>query len=233
MKTSYIKDIISLITAENGVKFNYSPEDYDDVMHLAQLKQFKKKLGLPEEYSPGMPLPRAAFEVTNKISMDLRIFKKSKGFNTSPINPESKGNYILPPDFYYPSTISWFISKNGVSYERQIQLLSDLEFQERSASVISKPDEFFPIARIDNKLIVEPKLDVPIHINYIRLPKKPITVVIDNDGFYEIDVDNSVDLEWDMVNINDIIVIMLGDMGINLNSQNVVQYSENLKNKGI
>lgn len=235
MKTSYIRDIVSLITSDQGSTFAYSPEDFDDSVHLAQMKHFKRKLGLPEEYSPGTPVTQQAFEINSKITADLRVFKKTAGFDNSPINPiKGTGKYNLPSDFYYPSTLSWMITVGGQIVERKVRILSGLEFQDVTASFVKNPNVFFPVAEIMNSYIrVEPKKDIPVHLSYLRFPTKPITKVIDNDGFYEIDTENSIDLEWDEINLNDIIVIMLGDMGIAINSEAVAQYSQNLKERGV
>jgi len=234
MKIKYIRDLVSLITADKGVAFTYVPEDFDDLLHYDQLKLFRKKIGLPEEYSPGMPLPREVFEINNKLTADMRKFKVSAGRNNNPLKPVEKGLYELPNDFYYPTAITWFLNSNGSQIERPFRIMSDLEFQECSASVVTKPSIYFPICKIvGDNIAVEPSKDIPIHLSYLRLPKRPVTVVIDNDGFYEIDTDNSIDLEWDDINIIELITLILGDMGITLNSQNVAQYSENLKNKGV
>lgn len=235
MNLQAIRDLVQLITAEKGVKFEYTQEDYDDLLHLAQMKHYKRKLGLPEEYSPGMPLPTQAFEVTQRITEDLRRFKVTMGWKKStPIKTDSNGHLAYPSDYYMISVLSWNIVRGSKVYERNIKVLSDLEYQSKVGSVVKKPTVFFPVANLQSDHIrISPEKKTNINMVYLRTPKRPVTVIIDSDDFLEIDIDNSVDLEWDYLNIIDIISILLGDMGIAINSQNVAQYAQNNKERGI
>jgi hypothetical protein len=234
MNLEQIRDLLVLISGENGQQFNYSPEDYCDLLHLAQLKHFKRKLGLPEEYQPGMPAPRQAYEITQKITEDIRHFKVMKGWGVSTPLFLTNGVLSYPVDYFYPSSLSYNYPIGEEFLERNIDILSDKEYADITTSVLKKPDAFFPVCNMQATFIrFAPKLTSGINIAYLRLPIKPFWKVIDNDGFYEYDHSNSVNLEWDDINIIDIIVIMLGDLGIPLNSQNIVQYSQNLKEKGV
>ena len=235
MTLEQIRDLLILISGEEGQDFVYGPEDFCDILHLAQLKHFKRKLGLPEEYSPGMPLPAQAFEITQRITEDIRHFKVLRGWHfNNPLSLTTEGTLAYPSDYYIVSTLSYYYPVNDDYIEREIDILSDMEYQKTNTSVLKKADKMFPICNMQASYIrFSPKLTEPINMGYLRLPVKPFWKVIDNDGFLEYDNDNSVNLEWDDMNIIDIMVIVLGDMGISLNNQNIVQYSENLKAKGV
>lgn len=235
MKLDEIRNLLVLIADEKGQEFNLQPEDYNDLLHLAQLKHFKIKLGLPEEYRPGMPLPAQAFEITERITEDLRPFKVIRGWHfTNPLEPdEAKGIVEYPEDYYIVSEMSYFYTENDETLERNIDPLSDLEFNKARTSMVKKPDYMFPVCNMQADFIrLSPNLNQPINMVYLKLPKKPFYKVIDNDGFYEYDPDNSVELEWDEMNVIDIMVLMLGDIGISLKKQAVMEYAQNLKERG-
>lgn len=235
MKLNEIRDLLVLIADEKGQEFNLQPEDYNDLLHLAQLKHFKTKLGLPEEYRPGMPLPAQAYEITERMTEDLRPFKVVRGWNlANPIDPDPvKGTLDYPEDYYYPSEMSYFYADGNETLERNIEPLSDLEFNKARTSLIKKADLLFPVCNMQADFIrLFPKLDQPVNMVYLKLPKKPYFKVIDNDGYYEYDPDNSIELEWDEMNIIDIMVIVLGDIGISLKKEIVLQYAQNLKERG-
>jgi hypothetical protein len=235
MNLEQIRDLLILISGEKGHTFVYGPEDFVDLLHLAQLKHFKRKLGLPEQYSPGMPLPSQAFEINQRITEDMKQFKVIRGWHfNNPFHLTTEGTLAYPDEYYYPTSISYFYPIQDDYLERDIAILSDKEYQDTNTSVLKKSDKMFPICNCQSDFIrFSPKLKESINMSYLKLPAKPFWKAIDNDGFLEFDEANSVNLEWDDMNIIDILVIVLGDMGISLNSQNIVQYSENLKTKGI
>lgn len=236
MTLEQIRDLIVLISGEKGHEVSYGPEEFCDVLHLAQLKYFKTKIGLPEDYSPGMPLPPQAYELTQRLTEDIRPFKVSKGWLlSSPLYLDStKGTLAYPSDYYIISALSYFYAHSSGSLEREIKVLSDLEYSKCTTSILEKPDKFFPVCNMQADFIrFSPILTEAINFSYLRLPVKPFWKVIDNDGFYEYDDENSVNLEWDSMAIIDIIVLFLSEIGIALNNQNVVQYAQNVKKEGV
>jgi len=236
MTLENIRDLVALITADKGLVVNLSPDDIADLLNLAQLKYYKLKLGLPEEYQPGMPVPKQAYEITGRMVEDLRFFKKVIGANTStPITVDADGHYTLPSDYFIATSLTYFYTVNGVSYKRKIDRLNDLEYESVTTKVSTKPDEWYPVCNIQNTYIrFSPVLaGGNISMVYLRLPKRPVYAITSTDGYYEYDVINSTELEWGDMQIIDILTILLGDLGIELKSADVINYSENLKNKGV
>jgi len=235
MNLEQIRDIIVLISGEKGHDFSYGPEDFCDQLHLAQLKYFKLKIGLPEEYVPGMPLPRQAYEITNRLTEDIRPFKVSKGWLLgNPYHMDSSGKMDLPEDYYMSSALTYTYAHDGEYLERKIDILSDLEYTDQTTSVIKKPDKFFPVCNLQADFIrFSPILTEAINFSYLRLPVKPYWFVIDNDGIYDYDDENSVNLEWGDMSIIDIIVLFLSDVGINLKNSDVLMYADKVKKEGV
>jgi len=236
MNLDDIRNLVSLITADKGVTASLTPDDFSDMLHLAQLKYYKQKIGLPEEYQPGMPVPKQAYEITDRMIEDLRVFKKViGGTSTTPITVDTDGHYTLPEDYFIATSLTYSNVVDGVSYERKIERLNDLEYESVTTKVSTKPDEWYPVCNIQNTYIrFYPVLaGGNISMVYLRLPVKPDYVVKMDHGYYEYDSINSTELEWGDLQLIDILTILLGDLGIELRSQDVLNYSEKLKAKGV
>jgi len=112
--------------------------------------------------------------------------------------------------------------------------LNDLQYNEAITKVAAKPDEWYPVCNLQSTFIrFSPILTGNVSIVYLRLPVKPVYAVKETDGYYEYDSVNSTELEWGDLQIIDILTILLGDLGLEMKSQDVINYSENLKAKGV
>lgn len=230
-----IRNLFSLIAGDNGITVNLNEDDLTDMLHLAQLKYYKQKLGLPEEYQPGMPLPRQAYEITDRMVEDLRVFKKVIGASTStPITLDIDGHYTLPSDYFIATSLTYNYTTSGITYLRKIDRLNDKEYESVTTKVSTKPDEWYPVCNIQNTYIrFSPILTGDISMVYLRLPAKPKYAITTANGYYQYDSINSTELEWGDLEVIDILVILLGDLGIKLKSGDVINYSDKIKEKGI
>jgi len=235
MTLEQVRDLVALITADKGIDVNLNGDDLADLLNLAQLKYYKLKIGLPEEYQPGMPLPRQAYEITDRMMEDLRVFKKVIGANTStPITLDANGHYTLPSDYFIATSFTYAYVVSGAPYDREIKRLNDLQYNKAITKVASKPDEWYPVCNLQSTFIrFSPILTGNISMVYLRFPVKPVYAVKETDGYYEYDSVNSTELEWGDMQIIDIITILLGDLGLELKSADIINYSENLKAKGV
>ena len=80
-----IKEIHDFITfALNKEISGYvSPSDIDKAIDRAQMSKFVELVGNPKGYQPGRPIPPIAYGLTQKISDDLRFFKKRQQFTAT------------------------------------------------------------------------------------------------------------------------------------------------------
>lgn len=230
-----IQRILVTLAGEAAADQFISPEIFSSMLHLASLKHFKRKLGLPEEYKPGMPYPSQAFELTQRITEDMKIFKVTKGYNlTQPISVASSGIASYPSDYYIASVIDYFFSKDGETYQRKVDILSDLEYQDRVTNIHTRPRYFYPICKMISDGIQCNPYDLKfIHMTYLRLPVAPYYAVDATTGYNEYDSANSTQLEWDDQNTIDIMYLFLSEMGITLKREDVLQKAEAVKERGI
>ena len=235
MNLEQIRRLAILIVGDVGEKISLTPTQFSDMLHLASLRHFKRKLGLPEEYKPGMPLPTQAYEITSRITEDLRRFKVVAGYDTStPIVVSKTGKAEYPQDYYIISTITYQYNDDKNRLTRKVEVLSDLEYQERVSSLNETPDALFPVCNMQSDYIqFAPRNIGAVSMVYLRTPKPPVYFVNTNKGYYEYDDVNSVQLEWDEMNQIDIMVLFLSDLGVKLGKADVFNYANQIKERGI
>lgn len=206
-----------------------TPNRFSTMLHIASLKHFKRKLGLPEEYQVGMPLPRQAFELTQKITEDLRRFKV--------VNDNflfTNGVSVYPDGYYYPSSMAAVIFYDVGSMRKNVRFVTDQRWDEMNGSYVDIPNEEYPIANFQSDTIrIAPTTITRTIFTYLRLPVKPVYAVRIQNNVSVYDPDSSVQLEWDEINQIDIITILLADLGLPLMRGDVIQIADKQKAQGI
>lgn len=228
-----IVDIIQLVTLIIGDKkpdYAINVEQLNRVLDLVNLRIFKRKLGLPEGYNPQHP---EAAEADGRLIDELKMFKVDMGTESQPLVLVN-GFANTPTDLFYPlSMLSKQISKNKVKYGR-IDMLSELQFQERLASSITRPTLRDGIARFNNgRIQVLPSEIQYVLFSYYRIPRTPVYAVTYANGYAEYEPKTTVEFEYDSVTVIDAIPMILQELGFSIPSQEVLTYSQKLENKGV
>jgi hypothetical protein len=229
--------IVSLIGSVAADRY-MSTGDFNRIMQTCNLKHFKKKVGLPEQYQPGQPIPKEAFEITKKVSQDISPFKYTmgkKGLEGTPaLFVDQWGHAATPTNMYYPSVMSYEQTSSGTTRYREIEIVTDYEWGKRHSDAITYPSVKYPVANFQSGYIrFSPLSDRYVEFTYIRRPVDPVWAGTVSDGYYKYDGATSVQMEWDDVNIIDIIYLMMSEMGIPIEKDVVIQKAEMVKNAGI
>jgi hypothetical protein len=239
MNLLQISNIVNFIIGDRLPDIpSLTPAKFCDLLHIAQLKHYKRKLGLPEEYQPGMPLPRQAFDITQKITEDLRRFKVIKD-GPSAI-PVVGGRFNYPAGYYYPSSLVAFIEYPGEgTRSKVIEIVTDKRWDEMQGNWVDRPNDEYPIANSQATFIrVAPETIIRVGMVYLRQPSKPVySVTISPNGVNQYNPAGSSwgisGDDWDEVNQVDIMYVLLSDLGITMQRQDVFQIAEKHKQQGI
>jgi len=209
-------------------------EQFNILARTGNLMHFKKKIGLPEEYQPNAPVTRQVYEVTTKISQDLSPFKVVMGENnTAPLMINANGIATIPTDLYYPSSLIFKYVHDTIVKNRFVDILTDKEYDRRISSAVEYPTKYFPVCNFqDGYIRFTPKDLQYANFTYLRYPVDPEYKVTVIDGQNVYDAVNSVQFEWNRVNIIDIIHLMLETIGVHIGKGIVYQYAEKLKKEG-
>jgi len=225
---------ISLILGERKPGLSLEANELTRLLHVAQLKHFKRKLGLPEEYQPGQPIPRQAYEITKTITDDLSPFKVEMGGENQALPINDNGKATMPADMYYPSTMLYKYVRNGEIKWRSVDILSDQEFKKRISSFLMRPSLRYPICNLRNGYArFSPTTLGYVDFIYIKTPTEPVYALMYTNGFAEYDASNSTELEWNDTNQLDIMALALQELGVGINNKDIYNYSIKTETTGI
>ena len=228
-----IKQFIDFISNKEQSGTAYSISQFNIACQAANIDLFKLRYGLPEDYTPGMPLPRQAYEVTQKMKDDLRSCKEVVTL------PVSNGILTLPSDYVHKTALTYIKVTNSSCGEdpivkrKGIQFLDDDKFDGRCDAVIKAPTQDFPIANIlKDSIRIEPKSIKSVEFSYLRTPNKPVWGYTNNNGIEQYNPSSSTDFEWNGILFTDISKIILSYLSINLRDNDLYAAIEQYKNSG-
>jgi len=185
---------------------SFTVDQYNSILQGIDIDYLKLKYGLPEEYKPGAPLPRQAWEITQKITDDLRHLKKIMGGRDYPLLVIDKNGYAnIPSDYVHQSALRWdqtlnapdCVSENELN-QIPIEVLTDADFDSRLWDAIRVPWTRYPFCKFNSDHIeFQPKNMQFAVFSYIRMPRAAfLSVTLDSDNNYVYDAANSLQLEW-------------------------------------
>jgi hypothetical protein len=183
----------------------YTPEQFNLGLKAIDIDFLKLKYGLPEDYRPGMPMPRQAWAVTQKIVDDLRHLKTIMGGKDTPLLKVDVNGYAqLPSDYIHFSSLridrtdKECCEDEAEETSTPVEVLTDMDFDARLWSEIKKPWIKYPFCRFNGSHIEFRPKNVRFAIfSYIAMPKPgflAFTISGDNDIVY--DPINSIQIGW-------------------------------------
>lgn len=209
------------------------PSDYNLSLAIVNIDFFKLRVGLPEDYQIGQPFSKQAYELTFKITDDIKHLRKRV------LIPKSGDSFPQPADFGAFSTARFphvFID-NGQQkvVPRRIEVVTDEERNYRLSSSLLRPILKKPIANyVNGGLEVDPVEVDRIFLTYLRLPTQPVYRYIRNQNDEDIQDPNnpSTELDWPVTVHNDIFIRICKYWGINLREPELVAYMKDREKGG-
>lgn len=215
MTIQEIHNFILLLLNKHNTGY-VTPDEIDSVLDRAQMWYFNKLVGNVEEYQPGRPVPRVAYGMTATIHDHLAPFK---GNSTSA--SDSSGVVSLPADYMYLISVR----KNN----SPVPVISEDELGVRLESYIFAPSSSEPVALISGKGQVQlyPKeTHSTLSIDYLSRPDKPVFGYSQSGRTITYNSGSSTQMEWNEPALNAIIMRAVQYLGVNLEDQLAITYSE-------
>jgi hypothetical protein len=208
-----------------------SPEEVVNAINRASMDLFKEKFGLPEEYQPGRPVPKTPYEITQKLTDDMRVFKKDASL------VPSSGSVTLPTDYVHVSKIG-YQPADATKEEVGFELVDDAQWHSRINRKTAAPSADYPVCNIKATTIeIRPKTLSNVKLTYLKLPTTAVwgytlvsgrPVYADTGGLNG----DSVDLDWPPDTHNDIITRACSILGLHILDGDLIRASEIKKEKG-
>lgn len=226
-----LRQIVVEVLRNKKVSYSLDGSVFGVLLHSAQLKHLKRKIGLPEDYSPGVPISRQVMGISRKVIHDLAPFMVSSLTDQVSVGLDADGAILLPDDYFYFDYLTIF--SNG-AYVSSADFVTTKEYNQLAGSSFPVTINE-PVAMLQGTVIkVLPSITgYSFDLGYIKMPAEPVYAVDSSLGYNKYNSGDSVDLEWDDVNKLDILAILLSDMGVIVGRDDIVQVNEKVKAQGI
>jgi|SRR6185369_1615666 len=209
-----VYQLVNYISDKNGRGY-LPPAQFNLLAKNCQLEFVTTRLGNLRQPSP-------AYKSNRRTDVDLRPFLY--GPITIPIN--ANGDFVYPSGFMWPD--SW--QKNDFSSIVEIQ--SD-EYPFIKKNVILPPTEAYPYIIFNNPYgFIDPYSIGSFKLQYIKYPNDPIWGynVVNDVPVYN--AATSTDFTLGLISMMDITAMILEKVGINLNKEMILQYSQTKQAQG-
>lgn len=209
-----IKDVYDLVffLAGKNVATKYAPERIDTVFYEVIIAEFN------EFYDH--------YVKTQKISDFLLPYKRLKITNLT------GGIATLPEDYAFTRIVTL---PDGT----QIDLIEDKFWAKRIKRRVGPVSATRPICRIDDTgevmptkvLKVLPNDTVQVYHEYFKTPARPVYAYNVDENRYVYDDATSTDVEFGPMMLPNLQLKLLGRLGFNLRTQDIVNFSEQMRQK--
>jgi hypothetical protein len=207
------------------------PDKFNQLAKLANLDLFKIKMGLPEEYQLGAPLSRQYLDATQRLTDETRFLKKRVAAQTV-----TTGVVAYPADYFSFNTMRFGFQRNvddvSTVLWKSVEVLTEDQYSDRAGNWTKKPATKNPVCVIrDDGIYVYPITIPQVDFTYIRYPIEPVFGYTQAEGY--ITTAASTEYEWGEHLHRDLTMMILGFIGINIREQELQQYAEMHKEKGV
>lgn len=172
-----------------------SHKDIDAAIDRGQMSKFMELYSNPKQHQPGRPIPLIAYGQTQKISDDLRYFKKREQFtsdSTGIINFTGLTEYLhllgvyvvgtlnnTPNNSYVVTdgTVAYTSSTTNRTFAKPVKVVSEDQLADRLVSQVAAPSTTSPIGILGdsgNKIQLFPEVQHSGYIMYLSRPIKPL-----------------------------------------------------------
>lgn len=220
---------------------SFTITQFNLISKFASFEYFKVKVGLPESYRQGFPIAPQNWQVSQKISDDMRRFLIWLGGPDYPmLKLDTYGVATIPTDYiafsscYYNQQV---LDEECASTElipRPIDFITDAVWASRLSSPIKKPTLEVPVAKwFAGKAQFAPGGLGYVYFSYLREPVSPVLAVTydsNNDPVY--DATNSVQFDFPDICIPDIQNLIFEVASLNIKDQLDLQAAVSRKMAG-
>lgn len=236
-----IKDTYeALLTIVNKAKkgtSGLSPVDFNRLAPLVVDDLVAYYYGLPQDYQPGRSDARVSYEKTQLITDSLL----SQKIAPVDVTIDDKGRFEYPDDYVHYSSllVKLPLAKDCDEDDIQfrivpVEMVTDKERSNLLADPIAFPNAKHPIATCYKEYVqVEGLRSRKGEFSYLKYPEKPVLVyTLDAADNLTVDEANSTDIDLPRNLLREFVSGMLGYLGMNMNDQQLVEFSELKKVRG-
>lgn len=208
-----------------------SPDEFNAACAVINIEFLKERVGLPEDYKVGQYESPIAYQVTQKITDDVRYFIEETTIT------KSGGYFAYPSDYFAWSSMLYKYTKNTcgepVVQERWVESITDGELTIRKNNSIINPTLDAPVcAFYSDGMKIFPKEIERVSLTYLRKPATPFRNYTVVDGFDIYNPVGSTQFEYPESTHPDICSRILKYYGINIREADLINFAANRIERG-
>ena len=231
MTVDEIYRFLAFVSNEEQVG-SVAPDQFNLVIKAVNIDLLKEKMGLVEEFQPGIAVARQGHQVS-RVTTDHVSFLYKK----VDILKNTSGRFTKPSDFAHFSSMRYIELTNkdcGEGFSKgheTVDMLTHKEFEERYNNSIIGPTMKDPIGSdYYNEFEVLPEDIDRVELTYVRYPQTPERAIDPVTGLY--DSANSTQLEWPEIMHGDFAVRCAQYYGSHLNETELYQILKQRQTSG-
>lgn len=228
----------TFFTANKLQSGGISADEFNSALKAVNIDLFKQRIGLPEEYQVGNPQPTQAFQLTQKMTDDLRKFIVKQKLTT-----DNDGYFPVPINYAAFSSMRFIYTesksakcKKPATNLKEITMfepVTDAELSVRLNNAVLKPVHRYPILAFYSYGIKAYPEDITVaELTYLRYPVTPFWgyTIVDDQPVY--DATTSVNTEFPETMLVDFSSRIMKYIGINIREEMLYQYAADRQFKG-
>ena len=208
------------------------PERFKQLVKLANMDLFRRRMGLPEDYKIGMPLSREYYEANMQLAEETKFLKVY-----NPTQAVTNGVVSYPANYFRFDDMRYGYQRNvdgsSVVIWKPVEMLFENEYSDRAGNWTKRPTTKNPVCVLrSGGIYVYPNTIPQVEFAYVRYPNDPVFAYTVQNGYIQPDTANMVEYEWpSSLHIN-LTIYILGYIGINLREKDLQNYVQLHKVQG-
>jgi len=228
-----IYELLQYITNKDYEGNVIKPDQFGQLIKVADLDMFKRKIGLPEDYQLGAPISREYIDANKIATTDIRHLKVRV-----PTQSSSLGYITFPANYCVEDALRYNYQRNvdgaATTITKAIEVLTEDKYGDRAGNWTKKPTDKNPVCVIrQDGIYIYPATVSVVDFNYYRYPTEPVFAYNQESGYITYDAGGSTEFDWPKRLHMDLTRIILSYIAVNLREADVVAYAEAKKKEGI
>lgn len=257
-----LKNYMQFLAAKDVAGGYVPPDRFNEMLPIVVNKMVRKYYGVPEEYQPGSPQPRIAYEITQLVTDYISqlidgefLIISSSGTATKPTNylhlsSLATNKYIAFTEEEISDieenkkvskcckTVQEKYAKSQSLFKNKWRPVTPVAEKERWMyldSVLRTPTVQYPIAVFLSNDIIQfyPEDLKTAYITYIRYPLTAKWGYTIAGGIPVYDPATSVDIELPEICADELAVTLLDRLGITIREPGLIEWSRYIKERGV
>jgi hypothetical protein len=208
------------------------PDRFAQLVKVANIDLFKVKMGLPEDFQPGVALFRQHLDVVQRLTDETRFLHKRVASQAV-----TAGVVSYPSDYFGFDAMRYGYQRqvdgSATVLWKPVETMTEDEYSDRSGNWTKRPTTKNPVCVFrSNGIHVYPTSIPQVDFAYVRYPADPVFDYTQQTGYIE-EGASPVEYEWPKHLHRDLTMLILGYISINIREQQLEQYAEQHKAQGV